>query len=464
MSSYAIPYNSQSDWWNQPVDNTNRLSTAHHYRSDSINERDYTLQQHSPEGDPGFFVQSQANEMYPSTQVMPNYWIGDLPHFNEPSMPFALRSPQAMQGAYDSQFIPSASLPPAAFSKEPLPIDQFSCGDLTTFDNTTSNSFYQSINQILPLSDVPALEYDSTSDEHAYSRRQWTDSPIPDEVHSLENTGEADDNLENSDPCYAELLRQALMEKEDDHTMLLKDLYEWVRTHSSKAQDPNNKGWQNSVRHNLSMNAVSTLNVSQAAFAYKMQAFERVPPSNQEAGTKKTSYWRLTKHAVDYGIRSTTRYRKDSKRKTQRNPNPAPIRVQAGAKGGQATRRSVRRQQLAASPLNGISPSSDVARQRNLRRLNQVHQHPDTQVETSSLQQRLPQTISTSASYFDNTADVFNFSHAYPVDNKLDEIGDLLRPYVGAQPYLDWSASPSPMNQAANEAGGWRIDQKPMGL
>ncbi|KAI5269428.1 hypothetical protein E4T47_07138 [Aureobasidium subglaciale] len=449
MSSYAIPYNPQSDWWNQPVDNINRLSIAHHCRSDSINGRDYPLQQHSPEGDPGFFAPSQANAIFPSNQIMPNYWIGDLPQFNEPSMSFALQSPQAMQGVYTSQFVPSASLPPAAFSKEPLPIDhQFSSGDLTTFDDTTPNSFYHSNNQILPLSDVPALEYDSTSDEYAYSRRQWTDSPIPDEVHTLEDTGEADDSLENSDPCYAELLRQALMEKEDDHTMLLKDLYEWVRTHSSKAQDPSNKGWQNSVRHNLSMNA----------------AFERVPPPNQEAGTKKTSYWRLTKHAVDYGIRSTTRYRKDSKRKTQRNPNPAPIRVQAGAKGGQATRRSVRRQQLAASPLNGITPSSDMTRQRNLRRPHQVHQHPSTQVETSSLQQRVPQTMSTNTSYFDSTADMFSLSNAYPVDNKIDETDDLLRPYIGAQPYLDWSASPSPMNHVASEAGGWRIDQKNMDL
>ena len=146
-----------------------------------------------------------------------------------------------MPGDYTSQCIPSASLPPAAFSKEPLPIDQYSNSGLAAFDNANPNSFFH--NQILPLSDVPALEYDSTSDAHG--RRQWTDSP-----------GETDDSLENSDPCYAELLRQALMEKKDDHTMLLKDLYEWVRTHSSKAQESGNKGWQNSVRHNLSMNAV----------------------------------------------------------------------------------------------------------------------------------------------------------------------------------------------------------------
>ncbi|OBW64305.1 MAG: Carboxylic ester hydrolase [Aureobasidium pullulans] len=445
MSSYAVPYNPQSDWWNQPVDGINRPSITQHYRSDSINASEYPPLQQSLNGDSGFNTSTQVNDAYQSNQIMPNYLMSDVFQFTEPSMSFAMLHHQAMQGDFTTQCIPSASLPPAAFSKEPLPIDQFSSNDLAAFCSTSPNSFYPSNNQILPISDVPALEYDSTSDGTAYSRRQWTDSPMPDEMEDFVASGDVDDSLENSDPCYAELLRQALMEKTDDHTMLLKDLYEWVRTHSSKAQDPSNKGWQNSVRHNLSMNA----------------AFERVPPPNQEAGTKKTSYWRLTQHAVEHGISSTTRYRKDSKRKTQRNPNPAPIRVQAGAKGGQATRRSVRRQQLAASPLNGLSPSSDMARQRNLRRPHQLRQFPITQVEASSTQQRLPQDMLTSntSSYFGNTADMFDNSNGYSSDNKVEENRDLLVPYGTAQSYLDWSVSPSPMGHAANEIGGWPIDQ-----
>ncbi|KAH0083045.1 hypothetical protein KCU96_g11373, partial [Aureobasidium melanogenum] len=352
--SYAMTYNPQFDWWNQPVDNTHQLSIPQHCRSGSVHGSEHSLQQQ--ECGSGFFAPAQVNDVYQSTQGVPNYWISDLPHLNEASMPFTSLPTQIMPENCTSQCISSASLPPAAFSKEILPIDQFLNNDLATFGCTSPTSFID--NQVLPLSDVPALEFENMSDEAAHGRRQWTDSPMPDEIDSLAGSGETDDSLENSDPCYAELLRQALMEKKDDHTMLLKDLYEWVRTHSSKAQDPSNKGWQNSVRHNLSMNA----------------AFERVPPPNQEAGTKKTSYWRLTKHAVEHGISSTTRYRKDSKRKTQRNPNPAPIRVQAGAKGGQATRRSVRRQQMAASPLSNHSSSSEAARQRSLRRPHQLRQ------------------------------------------------------------------------------------------
>jgi hypothetical protein len=67
---------------------------------------------------------------------------------------------------------------------------------------------------------------------------------------------EEDESGGNVDPCYAQLLYKCLKEA-PDHTMTLKNVYEWVRQHSRKARDSPGAGWQNSVRHNLSMNAVS---------------------------------------------------------------------------------------------------------------------------------------------------------------------------------------------------------------
>lgn len=146
--------------------------------------------------------------------------------------------------------------------------------------------------------------------------------------HVLENSGSDELNdLETTDPCYAQLLYRCLKEA-PDHTMALRDLYDWVKAHSQKAKDPKNRGWQNSVRHNLSMNA----------------AFERVPLS-QTQGVKKGSLWRLTPHALRDGVISTTRYRKDPKRKPERRSSPALKRQMSGAKGGQATRNATRRQQ-----------------------------------------------------------------------------------------------------------------------
>lgn len=84
----------------------------------------------------------------------------------------------------------------------------------------------------------------------------WDQRDIP--QHLLENSGSDELNdPETADPCYAQLLYRCLREA-PDHTMALRDLYDWVKEHSQKAKDPKNRGWQNSVRHNLSMNAVCT--------------------------------------------------------------------------------------------------------------------------------------------------------------------------------------------------------------
>lgn len=62
-------------------------------------------------------------------------------------------------------------------------------------------------------------------------------------------------DLQSEDPCYAKLLYRALKEQ-PDHMMTLKDLYDWVAGHTNKGKEGTGKGWQNSVRHNLSMNGV----------------------------------------------------------------------------------------------------------------------------------------------------------------------------------------------------------------
>ena len=57
-------------------------------------------------------------------------------------------------------------------------------------------------------------------------------------------------------PCYAKLIYEALMEA-PGHKMILRDIYSWIVRNTNKAKDPLSKGWQNSVRHNLSMNGVN---------------------------------------------------------------------------------------------------------------------------------------------------------------------------------------------------------------
>ena len=66
---------------------------------------------------------------------------------------------------------------------------------------------------------------------------------------------ETDYESKEKGPCYANLIYQALMEA-PGHQMILKDIYAWFAQNTDKAKDPSSKGWQNSVRHNLSMNDV----------------------------------------------------------------------------------------------------------------------------------------------------------------------------------------------------------------
>ena len=69
------------------------------------------------------------------------------------------------------------------------------------------------------------------------------------------NGGESDeDGSSNSEP-YAQLIFRAL-KSAPGHKMVLKEIYEWFAKNTDKAKTSSSKGWQNSIRHNLSMNGV----------------------------------------------------------------------------------------------------------------------------------------------------------------------------------------------------------------
>lgn len=59
----------------------------------------------------------------------------------------------------------------------------------------------------------------------------------------------------NSEP-YARLIFRAL-KSAPRHRMVLKEIYDWFERNTDKAKDPKSRGWQNSIRHNLSMNGVN---------------------------------------------------------------------------------------------------------------------------------------------------------------------------------------------------------------
>lgn len=58
---------------------------------------------------------------------------------------------------------------------------------------------------------------------------------------------------------YAQLIYKALMSV-PKHGMKLEEIYEWFEKNTQKTSQTNSKGWQNSVRHNLSMIEVGVSN------------------------------------------------------------------------------------------------------------------------------------------------------------------------------------------------------------
>jgi hypothetical protein len=58
-----------------------------------------------------------------------------------------------------------------------------------------------------------------------------------------------------TDLPYSHLIAEAL-KTAPDRKRTLQEIYSWFEQNTSKGRDQRSKGWQNSIRHNLSMNAV----------------------------------------------------------------------------------------------------------------------------------------------------------------------------------------------------------------
>ncbi|KAL6253084.1 hypothetical protein RBB50_000804 [Rhinocladiella similis] len=154
------------------------------------------------------------------------------------------------------------------------------------------------------------------------------------------------------DKPYAMLIYDALKQA-PGHRMMLKDIYEWFRHNTTKPQESGSKGWQNSIRHNLSMN----------------KAFQN-DRENACGGSKKSnSIWILTDDAIKNGVQSTTRYRKAGGGKRHNGHRaPAVQRQRSGAKGGRAASRAARQRRqenpyVTSTPLtcSPTTQSSDLS-------------------------------------------------------------------------------------------------------
>ena len=163
----------------------------------------------------------------------------------------------------DRELSPSAQPSPAVPSSIPLHSSHFSqmspWTDLTNADNleiTRARPRYNS-QQTYAFDTVPPYKpsrYATSSDLRTPTQpRIHRPSRETERLDPLQSESESDDK--HSEPPYAKLIYRALMDA-PKHQMVLKEIYEWISKNTDKAKDPAFKGWQNSVRHNLSMNGV----------------------------------------------------------------------------------------------------------------------------------------------------------------------------------------------------------------
>lgn len=225
---------------------------------------------------------------------------------------------------------------------------------------------------------------------------------------------------------YARLIYEALLQA-PGHCMMLRDIYEWFERNTTKPRESGTNGWQNSIRHNLSMNKVCYQHsvLVQKADHCK-QAFENdknCTVNSRGEPKKTTSVWYLSQDALQHGVQSTTRYRKGvGLRKPYLNGNPDSQRQKSGAKGGRAARRAARLRRLEQT-TSDTWESTTVSD--NLEPLNNLA-HAATVVESSSVA-RLPSDPPTPSETFSFSPSLDRAQQCIPsyaaLDCKSDEWG-----------------------------------------
>ncbi|KAI0023705.1 hypothetical protein F4780DRAFT_785464 [Xylariomycetidae sp. FL0641] len=245
-----------------------------------------------------------AQTVYKAPDPMPQFTMG-------------MCSPAQFEGPY-SQFSP-ASYPPADLglrgSMNAESVLQPGVSSIVSDMSDLESAFSTQVNSPqLPEEYVPP--YQVCEDE------EMQDSDAIEQSEPEENT--------KTNKPYAQLIAMAFKSR-PNHSMTLQEIYQWFRENTDKGKSKS-KGWQNSIRHNLSMNA-----------AFVKPEVQPSPSKSQPGATetKKSTEWVLEPWAVTHGVQSTTRYRPQKAGKSSKSHDGTqtrhPARVSSGQKGGVQT-------------------------------------------------------------------------------------------------------------------------------
>ncbi|ORY57776.1 uncharacterized protein BCR38DRAFT_489776 [Pseudomassariella vexata] len=227
---------------------------------------------------------------------------------------------------------------------------------------------------------------------------------------------EADDANKVDEP-YAQLIYKAFMSRER-HAMTLQQIYAWFRENTDKAK-AENKGWQNSIRHNLSMNQ---------AFVKRDRRPSASDATTESGEPKKSTEWVLEDWAVRDGVQSTTRYRKPnpsrrggsgSHSRHHRDYQPS-ARATSGRKGGltasktkaAATRQAMRNKHMYSGASSHFPSSHYYPRNHDAEYAGSVKDEPATPPDASVGDILFAEPLSTNAA-IPATNPGYYYSHAH---------------------------------------------------
>ncbi|KAJ5132182.1 hypothetical protein N7448_006340 [Penicillium atrosanguineum] len=187
----------------------------------------------------------------------------------------------------------------------------------------TSEGIALALRATPPSPPISIFSKQSSSSMSINSMGPTASNTVADSNSPRTSLGDQSEGDHNGEP-YSKLIYRALKDA-DGHRLSLQQIYDWFIKNTSKGRD-STKGWQNSIRHNLSMN--------KGFEASKIDGCTRKKPQN---------LWALTQDAINRGyVESTTRYRKSNHRKAISSNFPFLGRQRSGSKGGKAAKHATK--------------------------------------------------------------------------------------------------------------------------
>lgn len=185
----------------------------------------------------------------------------DAPYYGYPSMSprvsqtasFSLGGPSSASG---STFQGPSPYPGTSFDTPPSPftVDQTTAAAPTaSLDSSPRVAHHQDGRMQSPAPSAAYFCDEPAAGRYAEAEDASTSLSPPGQQDTRPSSDPAEANGTTETP-YAQLIYQALLSR-PRHAMRLQEIYQWFLENTNKGQD-GTKGWQNSIRHNLSMNGV----------------------------------------------------------------------------------------------------------------------------------------------------------------------------------------------------------------